>query len=264
MSILGAIILGIVEGLTEFLPVSSTGHLILAGHLLSFTGPDAATFEIFIQPGAILAVVWDFRNSIIELGRKIRSHRDARGFVINVGLAFLPAACVGLLVGDLVKQYLFAPLTVAGALVAGGVAMYAIEVKLPVRPPGPPERITTRQAIGVGVAQIAALFPGVSRSAATIMGGMLFGLDRRAATEFSFYLAIPTLGAATIYDLLHNLDALDTTDILPFSVGLVTSFVVALLVIRLFLKYVRTHDFRPLAVYRIIAGVVVLWVFAVA
>ncbi len=261
MTIVDAVIMGIVEGLTEFLPVSSTGHLILVGHLLSQTGPKAATFEIFIQLGAILAVVWAFRLRLLRLARALPDDPGARRFVMNVGLAFVPAAVVGLAAGDAIKAHLFSPLTVAGALIVGGMAMYLIEWFLPERPRQVTEATSTKQALGVGVAQVAALFPGVSRAAATIMGGMLFGLDRRAATEFSFYLALPTLGAATVYDLLRNLHTLDAGDVGPFAVGLLTSFLVALLVIELFLKYVRTHDFRPLAVYRMVVGGVVLWAF---
>ncbi|MBI2568938.1 MAG: undecaprenyl-diphosphate phosphatase [Candidatus Schekmanbacteria bacterium] len=252
------IVLGIVEGLTEFLPISSTGHLILAGHLLSFTGPRADTFEIFIQLGAILAVAWEFRASLWDLGRRQRRDAGARAFVANVALAFMPAAVVGLAAGSAIKAQLFGPATVATALIAGGVAIWLIETWIPERTPVDVEKLTWRQALGVGLAQIAALCPGVSRSAATIMGGMICGLDRRAATEFSFFLALPTLGAATVYDLLKSLDILSRADIAPFALGLLASFVSALLVIRGFLRYVRTHDFRPFAIYRVVLGLLVL------
>jgi len=258
LSLLIVVILGIVEGLTEFLPVSSTGHLILTGHLLDFTGHKADTFEIFIQLGAILAVGWEFRRTLIDLARKASTDASAQRFLFNVGLAFLPAAFFGLLFASRIKAYLFSPFTVALALIGGGMVMYLLEVFLPERQPSPALEISWQRALGVGFAQVLALFPGVSRSASTIMGGMAIGLDRRAATEFSFYLALPTLGAATIYDLLKNLDYLDQTDVLPFSLGLVVSFISALVVIKVFLKYVRTHDFRHLAIYRIIVGALVL------
>jgi len=258
LSLFIVLILGIVEGLTEFLPVSSTGHLILVGHLLQFTGDKAETFEIFIQLGAILAVAWEFRTQLLNLLGRMGTDSTARGFLFNVGLAFIPAAVVGVLAGDAIKAYLFSPFTVALALIVGGIAMYLIETFLPPRAAMLTEAISRRQALGVGLAQITALFPGISRSASTIMGGMLIGLDRRAATEFSFYLALPTLGAATVYDLLKNLEHLSQEDVLPFGLGLVVSFISALLVIRVFLRYVRTHDFRPLALYRIGLGLLVL------
>jgi undecaprenyl-diphosphatase len=252
--LLTVIILGIVEGLTEFLPVSSTGHLILMGHLLDFTGDKADTFEIFIQLGAILAVAWEFRRPLIDLGRRSGQDPRARAFIFNVGLAFLPAAVVGLALGHRIKQYLFSPLTVALALIVGGAVMWAIETWLPARAPSEPESITWRQALGVGLAQVTALFPGVSRSASTIMGGMLIGLDRSTATAFSFYLALTTLGAATVYDLLKSLKVLSA------ALGLVISFASALVVIRAFLKYVRSHDFRLMAAYRVALGIIVLLV----
>ena len=262
MSILTVIILGIVEGLTEFLPVSSTGHLIIAGHLLGFTGEKANTFEIFIQLGAILAVAWEFRAPIAHLIRSARVERASRDFLLNVALAFVPAAVVGLLLGSRIKALLFNPPSVAAALIGGGILMWILETVLPPRSPAQVFDTSRRQALWIGTAQVCALVPGVSRSASTILGGMIVGLDRHAATEFSFYLALPTLGAATIYDLLKNLEHLDAGDVFPFSLGLIVSFVCALIVIRVFLRYVRTHDFKPMALYRMILGIAVFVVMS--
>ncbi|MFM7202196.1 MAG: undecaprenyl-diphosphate phosphatase [Myxococcota bacterium] len=259
MDLLDALIMGVVEGLTEFLPVSSTGHLILTGHLLGIEGHAAHTFEIFIQLGAILAVAWVYRTRLLELLARARTDAQARDFILKVGLAFLPAAVVGLLAGSAIKRLLFSPQTVAVALIVGGVAMIALERFLPSRAPQETTALSFRQALTVGLCQILALIPGMSRSATTIMGGMVSGLDRRSATEFSFFLALPTLGAATVYDLLKNLHQLSSADVLPFSVGVITAFVSALVVIRAFLKYVQGHDFQGMALYRIVVGVLVLW-----
>lgn len=258
MDLLNVIIMGIVEGLTEFLPVSSTGHLILTGHLLGMEGAAANTFEIFIQLGAILAVVWEYRRRLLGLVKDATHDVNARNFILKVGLAFLPAAVVGLAVGSKVKQYLFSPTTVAIALLIGGVAMLVIERLVPAREAEEVTQLSFRQALAVGSAQILALIPGMSRSATTIMGGMLSGLPRAAATEFSFYLAMPTLGAATVYDLLKNLKHLSSDDIVPFAVGTIVAFASALIVIRAFLRYVQTHDFTLMALYRIVVGLLVL------
>lgn len=258
MDLLTVVIMGVVEGLTEFLPVSSTGHLILTGHLLGMTGDAANTFEIFIQLGAILAVAWEYRRRLIDMTLQARTDTQARDFILKVGLAFMPAAVVGLAVGGAIKRLLFSPHTVAIALLVGGVAMLVIERLLPTREPQNVTTLSFRQALGVGCAQVLALIPGMSRSATTIMGGMLGGLPRAAATEFSFYLAIPTLGAATLYDLLKNLKHLSSADIVPFALGAVVAFVSALVVIRAFLRYVQSHDFTLMALYRIGVGVLVL------
>lgn len=259
MDLLDALIMGIVEGLTEFLPVSSTGHLILTGHLLGLEGNSAHTFEIFIQLGAILAVAWVYRARLLDLLSRARTDLSARDFLLKVGLAFVPAAAVGLLAGSTIKKLLFSPQTVAIALIVGGLAMLALELLLPPREPQETTSLSFRQALTVGLCQILALIPGMSRSATTIMGGMVAGLDRRAATEFSFFLALPTLGAATVYDLLKNLNQLSRADVLPYSVGVVTAFVSALIVIRAFLRYVQGHDFKGMALYGIVLGALVLW-----
>jgi undecaprenyl-diphosphatase len=259
--LLVAIVLGLVEGVTEFLPVSSTGHLIVAGHLLGFQGPRAATFEVFIQLGAILAVVWEFRRTLLAavagLGRERASFVLAR----NLALGFIPAAIVGLLLDDLIDAYLFAPITVAAALIAGGLAMLVIERTRPAATIHAAAEIPASRAFAVGCAQTLSLFPGVSRAAATIMGGMLAGVERRAATEFSFYLAIPTMFAASGYKLLHSWKDLSTADLPLFSIGFVVAFAAALVAVRVFIRYVGSHDFRPFAWYRIVFGAVVLAVF---
>ncbi len=252
-----AVILGVVEGLTEFLPVSSTGHLILAGHALGFTGPNAATFEIFIQLGAILAVVWEYRSRLVQVVFGALTDRASFGLVRNLALAFLPAAFAGLLLHDFIEERLFSPATVAGALVAGGVAMLAIERAGFRAVVSDVMGIPWGKALAVGLAQVLSLFPGVSRAAATIMGGMVVGLDRRSATEFSFFLAIPTLLAATLYDLLKSWGSLTPADLPIFAVGLATAFVSALAAVRVFIRFISRHDFRPFAWYRIGLGLLV-------
>lgn len=258
--LLSALILGIVEGLTEFLPVSSTGHLIVVADLLRFNGPSANTFEIFIQLGAILGVMWHYRARIGEtLARP--SKPQNRRLIVNLAIAFVPAAVVGLLLHHAIKTYLFNPLTVAGALIVGGVLILIVE-RLPLRGDVDDiDRMDWRHALKVGVAQTLALFPGVSRAGATIMGGLLFGLSRKAATEFSFFLAMPTMLAATFYDLYKDLNVLSPADVPVFAVGFVTAFIVALAVVRFMLIYIQRHDFTAFAFYRILLGIVVLVYF---
>jgi undecaprenyl-diphosphatase len=257
-----AVALGIVEGLTEFLPVSSTGHLIIAGDLLNYTGERANTFEIFIQLGAILGVVWHYRAKVFDL--MIHALRPPeRRFLINLFVAFLPAAFVGLLTHKYIKAYLFNPVTVAGALIVGGVLILFIERwyrherahidKL--------EEVRYPDALKVGIAQVLSLFPGVSRAGATIMGGLVAGLSRTVATEFSFFLAMPTMFAATLFDLYEGRRFLRPEDAAVFTVGLVVAFIVALIVVRAFLVYVSRHTFRPFAWYRIGFGLLVLAYF---
>ena len=262
-----AIVLGIVEGLTEFLPISSTGHLIVAGHALGFTGPAAETFEIVIQLGAILAVVWEYRRHLAQVvSGVLRASPDPLSFALarNLLLAFLPAAAAGFLLHGVIRDHLFGPITVAWALIAGGIAMLAIEAMQPEDETGKVGsimQITWGKALSVGGAQVLSLFPGVSRAGATIIGGMLSGLDRRTATEFSFYLAIPTMLAATGYDLLKSWESLSAEMLLPFAVGFVMAFVAALVAVRSFIRFVSHHDFRPFAWYRIVFGIVVLIYF---
>ena len=251
-----AVVLGVVEGVTEYLPVSSTGHLILAGDWVGLQGPVAATFEIFIQLGAVLAVVWHYRARLWEVGQRA-SGPEGRAFIIPLFVAFLPAAVVGLLLHGWIKAHLFTPLVVAGALVVGGVVILVLERIHFEDTILDAERMPVKTALGIGLAQILSLIPGTSRSATTILSGYALGCSRRAATEFSFLLAIPVLGAATLYDLYKSRALLSTGDVPMFIVGTVVAFATALVVIRGFLKYVSSHDFRIFAWYRIAFGVVV-------
>lgn len=252
-----AILLGIVEGLTEFLPVSSTGHLIIIGDLLKFTSEQAKTFEIFIQLGSVLGVVWLYRHKLLGVATRL-SEPSAQRFVLNVLIAFLPAAFFGLLLHKYIKEHLFNPFTVAAALIVGGVVILIIERrKMKVRVTSV-EEMSLMDALKVGLAQTLAMFPGVSRSGSTIMGGLLTGLSRTTATEFSFFLAMPTMLAATVYDLYKSWGLLRPEDFTMLAVGFVTAFITALIVVKLFLAYVARHDFTVFAIYRIIFGCVVL------
>jgi len=252
------LLLGIVEGITEFLPISSTGHLILAGDLIGFDDEKAKIFEVFIQLGAILSVVWLYREKVLGTLRGIPGSREARSLSLNVMMAFVPAAAVGLLIHKFIKAHLFNPVTVAGALIAGGAAILIIERMKHRAHVKSVEAVTMKQALGTGIAQCFSLFPGVSRSGATIMGGLMIGFDRKVAVEFSFFLAIPTMFAATGYDLLKSLPALSLSDIPLFLVGFITAFFSALIVIKAFIGYVSKHDFTGFAYYRIGFGLIVL------
>src|SRR5215468_6201734 len=257
-----AAILGIVEGLTEFLPVSSTGHLIVAGSLLGYTGEKAKLFEIVIQAGAILAVCWEYRVKLLEVARGLFRDRLAQRFVVNLFIAFLPAALLGLAFGNAIKARLFAPVPVAAAFVVGAFIILWAERRQRRKPEAVRiDRVDDMRwsdALKVGCAQAFALIPGTSRSGATIIGGMLFGLSRKAATEFSFFLAVPTLVAAGAYDFWKNRALFDTGDVGLFAVGSITAFVSAFLCVRWLLRYIATHDFTPFAWYRIAFGVAVL------
>ena len=266
VDLLKAVILGIVEGITEFLPISSTGHLILVERFIRFEGPLAETFVIFVQLGAILAVVWLYRQPLVQLLKGLLSSTDpgrgpARRLALNLIIAFIPAAALGVLIHRQIKVYLFNPPVIAATLIVGGLVMWWIERRR--TPAAPPvthdlQAISVRQAAAIGLAQVFSLAPGVSRSAATILGGMVSGLDRRVATEFSFWLAIPTLVLATLYDLVASLDLLQSGDLLILAVGALVSFFVALVVIRALLRYVQTNTFEPFAYYRIALGLLVL------
>ena len=252
------VILGIVEGLTEFLPVSSTGHLIIVGDAIEFTGERASTFEIFIQLGAILGVVWHFRARVLDL--TVHALRPPeREFLLKLFIAFLPAAILGLLTHKYIKAYLFNPLTVAAALVVGGGVILLVERRHRDQNARvhKVDDLSYADALKVGIAQMFSLFPGVSRAGATIIGGMLTGLARTTATEFSFFLAIPIMFAATFFDLYKSFDILRLTDIVPFAIGFVVAFITAVFVVRTFLVYVARHTFRPFAWYRIIFGLTV-------
>jgi undecaprenyl-diphosphatase len=255
-----AAILGLVEGITEFIPVSSTGHLIVAGDLLGFTGERAKTFEIAIQLGAILSVVWLYHARFLHVARDFGRSKESRRFVLNLALGFLPAAVVGLMTHRWIKAHLFTVPTVAGALIVGGLAILVIERTRPVQRVASVDALPPRLAFGVGLAQVLSMFPGVSRAGATILGGYLLGLSRTAATEFSFFLAVPIMVAATLLDLVSNRGSLSAADIPVFAVGFVVSFLSALVVIRAFLGFVARRDFIPFAWYRIVAGsALLLW-----
>lgn len=259
--LLKAVVMGIIEGLTEFLPVSSTGHLIVAGRLLNLPENMANTFEIFIQLGAVIAVIIYFAKDLIQLLSNAVKDNAARRLLVNIAIAFVPAAAIGFVARDFIKTYLFSPVSVALALIVGGIIMLIVE-----RRPARPNTlnlaaITPGQALGIGIAQIASLWSGFSRSASTLIGGLLAGLDRPTALKFSFYLAIPVLGIAGLYDLYKSRHDLTSADIPAFGVGLIVSFIVSFLVIRFFLGYVARRNLIPFAWYRIVAGVVILAFF---
>jgi len=256
--LLQALILGIVEGLTEFLPVSSTGHLILAGDLLGFNDERGKLFEIVIQSGAILAVVWEYRARFSRMLAGLPGDPIARRFVSNLAIAFVPLAALGLLFGKTIKAHLFAPLPVAIAFIVGAFIILWAERRTHTVTIRSVDEIGPRDALKLGFAQALALIPGTSRSGATIIGGLFFGLSRQAATEFSFFLAVPTLGAATVYQLYKERHLLVFDDLGLWAVGFVASFVSAFLCVRWLLRYVGSHDFTPFAWYRILFGIVVI------
>jgi undecaprenyl-diphosphatase len=260
--LLNAIVLGLVEGLTEFLPISSTGHLIVAASLLDFVGDRAKVFEIAIQSGAMLAVVWEYRARFGHAIAGLAGDPAARRFALNLVVAFVPAAALGFLLGKHIKAVLFHPVPVAIAFVAGALVILWAERRQKLRPDtvrvADVDAMSWQDALKVGIAQAFALIPGTSRSGATIIGGMLFGLSRKAATEFSFFLAVPTLVAAGVYSLWKERALLSASDLPFFAVGFAVSFVSALLCIRWLIRYVSRHDFVPFAWYRIAFGLVVL------
>jgi undecaprenyl-diphosphatase len=268
--LLKAAVMGVVEGLTEFLPISSTGHLILAGSLLNFTGEAAKVFEVAIQSGAMLAVIWEYRRRLWGTVKGITHEPQAQRFATNLLVAFMPAAVLGLLFGKMVKAHLFHPVPVAMAFIVGGFVILAVEAwhrrKFGERDLEGTRRarvetvddMTVLDALKVGLMQCLALIPGTSRSGATIIGGMVFGFSRKCATEFSFYLGIPTLMAAGAYSVWKERHALHLGDLPMFAVGTVVAFFSALLCIRWLIRYVSTHDFTVFAWYRIIFGGVVL------
>jgi undecaprenyl-diphosphatase len=254
LDLINALILGVVEGLTEFLPISSTGHLILASDLLGATDERWKVFNIVIQTGAMLAVVWEYRARFFRVD--VALYR-------NLVIAFIPAAVFGLAFSKYIKQHLFHAVPVALAFIVGGIIILAVERRPRDYRVDSMQQMSWQDALKVGIAQCFALIPGTSRSGATIIGGMLFGLSRRAATEFSFFLAVPTLIAAGGYDLLKNRSLLSAYDAPIFGVGLVVAFVCAFVVIRWLIRYIATHDFKPFAWYRIAFGLVVIatWYF---
>lgn len=253
-----ALILGVVEGLTEFLPVSSTGHLILAGDLLGFRDERARVFEIVIQTGAMLAICWEYRVKFLGVLAGLRSDRTAQRFALNLFIAFLPAAVLGLAFIKVIKAQLFHAVPVALAFIVGAfVILWAERRNHRVRVEHVDD-MTWKDALKVGIAQAFALIPGTSRSGATIIGGMLFGLSRKAATEFSFFLAVPTLVAAGAYDFWKHRALFDAGDLGMLAVGSIAAFVSAFLCVRWLLRYISSHDFVMFAWYRIVFGLVVL------
>ena len=253
-----AFVLGVVEGLTEFLPISSTGHLILVGDLLGFADERAKVFEIVIQTGAMFAVVWEYRARFGRVLAGLATDRAAQRFALNLLVAFTPAAVLGLAFGKLIKTYLFHAVPVALAFIVGGIIILWVERRRRAAVIENVDQMTWKDALKVGVAQAFALVPGTSRSGATIIGGMLFGLSRRAATEFSFFLAVPTLVAAGAYDFWKNRALFNSDDLGMFALGSAAAFVSAFLCVRWLLRYIAAHDFTPFAWYRIAFGAAVL------
>jgi undecaprenyl-diphosphatase len=254
-----AAIMGVVEGLTEFLPISSTGHLILAGSLLDFTGDRAKVFEIAIQTGAIFAVMIVYWQRIRETIVGLPSQARAQKFAINVAIAFVPAVVLGLLFGKMIKAHMFTPVVVASTFILGGFVILWAERRQSVAVRiNEVDDMTPWDALKLGLVQCLALVPGTSRSGSTIIGGMLLGLSRKAATDFSFYLAIPTLIGAGVYSLYKDRALLSAADIPVFAVGLLFAFLSAWLCIRWLLRYVASHSFVPFAWYRIAFGGLIL------
>lgn len=254
-----AIVLGIIEGLTEFLPISSTGHLIVFGSLLNFHSNDNV-FEIAIQLGAILAVIVEYRQRFVHVITHVGRDKQVNQFVLNLAVAFIPAAVVGLLLHQYIEDLLFNPISVATALVLGGVVILWIEKRATTKVPivNNIDKMGVKDALVVGCAQILALIPGVSRSGSTIMGGMCWGLERKTATEFSFFLAVPMMIAATGYKLLKSWEAFAVDDVIVLAVGFVMAFVAALLAIKALLRFVATKNYVPFAYYRIVFGMIIL------
>ncbi|SAK60113.1 undecaprenyl pyrophosphate phosphatase [Caballeronia arationis] len=257
-----ALVLGVVEGLTEFLPVSSTGHLIVAGSLLNYTNAQSKVFDVVIQFGAILAICWEYRRKIGTVVGGLPTRPDARRFAVNVIIATIPAIVLGLLFEKAIKSVLFSPVPVSVALIVGGIVILWAEARQRDRGVAPTvtsvDDLSYADAFKVGLAQCFALIPGTSRSGATIIGGMLFGLERRVATEFSFFLAIPIIFGATLYELAKYWRTLSVNDFGLFAVGLIAAFISAFVCVRWLLRYVATHDFTAFAWYRIGFGLLIL------
>jgi undecaprenyl-diphosphatase len=258
--LLKAVILGVVEGLTEFLPVSSTGHLILVGDLLNFNDERGKVFEIVIQFAAILAVCWEYRAKLFSVGTGLLQKQPAaQRFTLNLFIAFLPLAVLGLLFGKIIKAHLFAPVPVALAFIIGGLIILWAEKRKHTVSIQTVEEMRWQDALKMGLAQALALIPGTSRSGATIIGGLFFGLSRQAATEFSFFLAIPTIGMATLYEVVKYRHDFHADDWGIFLVGSLASFISAFIAVRALLRYISRHDFTVFAWYRIAFGLLVLF-----
>jgi undecaprenyl-diphosphatase len=253
-----AILLGIVEGLTEFLPISSTGHLILADRLLGLEGPESKLFDIVIQLGAILAVCWVYRERLFHAVTGLLSEPSAQRFVGNIVIAFLPAAVAGVFLYRIIKDYLFSPWVVAVSLIVGGILILVIERVRPRPRINEVEGMSLSTALLVGCCQVLAMIPGVSRAGATIMGALMLRVDRPAATEFSFFLAIPTMLGATVYDLYKNRAILSFDGAVLIVIGFVVAFIAALFVVRRLVDFVSRHGFGVFAWYRIVLGAIAL------
>ncbi|WP_426235858.1 undecaprenyl-diphosphate phosphatase [Pseudomonas sp. TWP3-2] len=252
------LILGAVEGLTEFLPISSTGHQIIVADLLEFGGERAMAFNIIIQLGAILAVVWEFRPKIFEIVKGLPTERNAQRFTLNLLIAFMPAVVLGVLFADTIHHYLFNPITVAVALVIGGIVMLWAERRRHVVSVEHVDDMRWSDALKIGLVQCLAMIPGTSRSGSTIIGGLLFGLSRKAATEFSFFLAMPTMVGAAVYSGYKYRDLFQQSDLPVFALGFVTAFVFAMIAVRGLLKFIANHSYAAFAWYRIGFGLLIL------
>lgn len=258
VTLLQAIFLGIIEGLTEFIPVSSTGHLILLVDIIGFKAPPGKTFEIIIQLGAIFAICWLYKHKLFSVVKGLPKNKNDRKFALNICLAFFPAAVIGVMFHGFIKSVLFSPYVVAISLIVGGILILLIEKMHHKFTCDSIDKITPKTALFIGLAQSVAMIPGVSRSGATIMGSLLLGLDRKVATEFSFFLAIPTMLGATVYDVYKNYEnlSLDNTSII--AAGFISAFLAALLVVKTLIKFVSTNGFGVFAYYRIVIGTVML------
>lgn len=258
-----ALILGVVEGITEFLPISSTGHQIIVADLIGFSGERAVAFNIIIQLGAILAVIWEYRRKIMDVVVGLPRESQAQKFTLNLLIAFMPAVVLGVAFADLIHEYLFNPITVASALVIGGIVMLWAERRDHVIRAETVDDMNWALALKVGFAQCLALVPGTSRSGSTIIGGLLFGLSRKAATEFSFFLAMPTMVGAAVYSGYKYRDLFQPGDFAVFAIGFVTSFIFAMLAVRALLKFIGNHSYAAFAWYRICFGLLILatWQF---
>ncbi|RWU18869.1 undecaprenyl-diphosphatase [Pseudomonas alkylphenolica] len=260
---LQAVILGIVEGLTEFLPISSTGHQIIVADLINFGGERAMAFNIIIQLGAILAVVWEFRRKIFDVVVGLPKQRQAQRFTANLLIAFMPAVVLGVMFADVIHEYLFNPITVAVALVVGGVIMLWAERRQHVIKVDQVDDMRWTDALKIGCAQCLAMIPGTSRSGSTIIGGLLFGLSRKAATEFSFFLAMPTMVGAAVYSGYKYRHLFQPDDFPVFAIGFVVSFIFAMIAVRGLLRFIANHSYAMFAWYRIVFGLIILatWQF---
>ena len=267
--LLKSVILGVVEGLTEYLPVSSTGHLLIASNLLKFQGSAGGTFEIFIQFGAVVALLFFYAGDLVAQARAVRTDPRVQRFWLNIVIAVIPAAVLGLLLRGFIKAVLFgSPLVIATSLIVGGIILIVVErVTHPAPPASDPKRsipdLTRTQALIIGCAQATALIPGVSRSGASIVGGLLLGLDRASATNFAFYLALPTLGAATLVDLASSFKTLSSDVLGLLLVGTVVAAIVAAASVKWLLGYVAHHTYVPFGIYRVIAGLVIIGLVAI-